>query len=560
MTTTSSLPASPGTGSTPDELRLVVSAGPPLQDIVVTSAGAVLGRSAQCDAVLPDPAVSRRHARVERFGGNTGDWFAVDLGSRHGTFVNGVPIAEGVATPLQAHDRLRLGPWELRVDDTESQFRPGTTLASFDEDTGDAASVTVVPADQLGALAQHRLDELMRLSRTLQAVTADTEVGEIAANALLAGTQLTRAALVRPGEATEQIEALGVAHREGAEPMPGPMRISRSVVRAAATAGEPVRLQEGSSLAGAASIMSMGITRAVCAPVRVGDLIEAFAYADSRKDGVVHAEELTYCAAVADLCGLALANLRRSALELRQANLIRDLSMARRVQARLAPAPAGSIGGLRYASHASAGRHVAGDFLVVTPIAERRTAVVLGDVSGKGLAAGLLMATIQSHFEALLFSGEELGDAVTKLNAYIHKRSALGEFATMIAAVFDLAAGTLEIVDAGHGLGFVRRGSGETTILRLVGGVPVGVMGDSLYNAERIDLDTGARLVLVSDGVREQAAPSGEEFGVQRIIDAVTSGRSPQSDADGVRSSLLAHAGGRSFDDDVTIVSAQIEP
>lgn len=542
-----------------DVLRLAVSAGPPLPDILIAADGAVLGRSAQCDAVLADPAVSRRHARIERSSADDNEWVVIDQGSRHGTFVNGVPIAEHVPTPLQPHDRLRLGPWELRVTDIAGQVRPGTTFASFDEDGASAASVTVVPADQLGSLAQQRLDTLMKLSRTLQSATTDTEVGAAAAAALIEGTHLSRGALVRPGESAEQIEALGVAHSAGAQGPGGAMRISRTVVRAAAQAGEPVRLEEGSSLAGAASIMSMGISRAVCAPVRVGDLIEAFAYADSREDGEVLAEDLTFCAAVADICGLALANLRRSTLELRQAGLLRDLSMARKVQARLAPAPSGVLGGLRYASHLSAGRHVAGDFFVITPLDERRTAVVLGDVSGKGLAAGLLMATIQSHLEALLLGGERLGEAVTKLNAYVHDHSSLGEFATMIAAVFDRETQVVSVVDAGHGLGFVRRGSGQTEMLRLKGGVPIGVMRDSVYTTEAVELDEGARLVLVSDGVREQVDPSGEEFGVARIIDAVTCGAAPQSDADEVRSRLVAHAGGRRFDDDVTIVSVQVE-
>jgi sigma-B regulation protein RsbU (phosphoserine phosphatase) len=305
--------------------------------------------------------------------------------------------------------------------------------------------------------------------------------------------------------------------------------------------------------------MTMGISRAICAPVRVADTIAGFAYADARDPGRWRGEEVTFCAAVADLCGLALANLRRSALELRQAKLLRDLSVARDVQSRLTPAGSGAVGALTYAAHTSAGRHVAGDFFSITPIDDARTAVLLGDVSGKGLGAGLLMAIVQSHLEALLISGHDLDAAVTRLNRYVATKSATQEFATLLAAIVDVRTGEMSCVDAGHGLGFVCDRENCWTAIDVRGGVPVGAVSDTQYTVERVELPPGGRLVMLSDGVREQTNAEGEEFGPRRVLEALGRSGSVEADVREVLNDLVAFAEGRRFDDDVSIASIRVD-
>lgn len=536
-------------------LRLRVLSGPETADLEPPAAGGIIGRSATSDMVLPDKTatVSRRHARLERTGGLSGDWVVTDLGSRHGTFLNAVPLSEGAPTPLTAGDRLRIGPWEFRVEGPRGETRhPTTTMASMED--GPGAAVTVVPEARLGSLADTQLHELMALSRALQNAASEEDVARIASRALLSGVGLERAALVRPGASAEQVEVLGFASVDPDETGPG--RVSRSVLRAAA-AGEAVHLDEQHDLAQAASVMTMGVSRAVCAPIRVADAIVAFAYADARSSGGWRGEETTFCAAVADLAGLAMANLRRSALEVRQAKLLRDLSVARDVQSRLTPAGSGTVGGLRYAAHTSAGRHVAGDFFSMTPLDDRRTAVLLGDVSGKGLGAGLLMAIVQSHLEALLLSGAPLGQAVTRLNQYLSTKSSANEFVTMLALVIDHASGEAQCVDAGHGLGFLCDAHDCWTAIDVRGGIPVGALPESVYQHEELPLPKHGRVVLLSDGVQEQTNDLGEEFGMNRTLAALRRSDSCEADVREVLNALVAFAGGRRFDDDVTIAAVE---
>src|SRR5690606_10022575 len=120
-------------------------------------------------------------------------------------------------------------------------------------------------------------------------------------------------------------------------------------------------------------------------------------------------------------------------------------------------------------------------------------AMFVGDVVGKGLAASLIMASVQSYLHALLEDGRPLPQIVSELNRYVWARSSPGEFATLWLGVFHTRERRLICVDAGHGYAFVRRASGAE-MPTFEGGIPIGADGATEYTQTEFTLDPDDRL------------------------------------------------------------------
>ncbi len=525
--------------------RLSVLAGPPLPPIHLDGEGPfTLGRSSKSDIRLEDPAVSRRHAELAN---SLDGWTITDTGSRHGVSINGVAIDPEIPALISSGDRLQIGPWTLR-------FRLGdiepSTLASINDTTRRGA--TRIPRDQLGALAQKRLALLIDSARSIHTAVEESAVAHAVVDALVAGAGFERAALIRPVAGFDSLDVLAMRTGESRTPITP----SRTLLEAASE-GALVKLEDDSAMRGAMSIVSSGVTEALCAPIFVGDTIDAYAYVDSTQTSQPQPDAAAFAAAIADLCGLAFANLRRHSLEVQQDRLLRDLRAARDVQKRLMPNAAGRIGPLEYTMHFQPGRVVAGDFFGLRLINDHAAAMFIGDVAGKGLGASLMMATIQSHLDALLRTNQPLPNIVSELNRYIVGRSASNEFATLWIGVVDMKQGSLHAVDAGHGYAMVRRATGAE-MPSFEGGPPIGVEASIEYSESVLEIAAGDRVVLFSDGVPEQPDRTGEHFGVQRIIDALSASKAIETDITALIDELTAHAPSDEFGDDVTIASLLI--
>ncbi len=525
---------------------LSVLAGPPLPPIRLTGKGPfVFGRSSKCEVRLEDPAVSRRHAEIAS---SPDGWTIMDVGSRHGISLNGVPLEPQVPAVISSGDRILIGPWTLR-------FRLGdvepSTLASINDTTKRGA--TRIPRDQLGALAQKRLTLLIESARSIHTAAEESAVAHAVVDALVAGAGFERAALIRPVAGFDSLDVL--AMRTG--PSKRPITPSRTLLEAASE-GAIVKLEDDSAMRGAMSIISSGVTEAMCAPISVGDQIDAYAYLDSTNPSAPQPDAAAFAAAIADLCGLAFANLRRHALQVQQDRLMRDLNAARDVQGRLMPPKSGRVGPLQYTMHFQPGRVVAGDFFGLRQLSDTSAAMFIGDVAGKGLAASLLMATIQSHLDALLRTDQTLPQIVSELNRYISGRSASNEFASLWIGIVDAQKRTLHAVDAGHGYAILRRGSGPE-MPSFEGGPPIGVEPSIEFGETVIEISSGDRVVLFSDGVPEQPNKNGQLFGVNRILEALTSSQFLDDDLPVLIDALAAHAPTDEFSDDVTIASLAID-
>src|ERR1700730_543343 len=182
-----------------------------------------------------------------------------------------------------------------------------------------------------------------------------------------------------------------------------------------------------------------------------------------------------------------------------------------------------------YSAHCRPVRAFGGDCYEFMPLAKERLALVVGDASGKGVAAALMIASVQSSLRtAALFTGENLDTLLKIVNLQAYASSLADRYATVFYGVFDKATRTLRYVNAGHTPPIVLRRGGSMDTLE-TGGGPGGMFPDSRYEEGVAQLDPGDVVIIYTDGVIEAENQSGEEWGVQGLLNA-SAARAGQSD------------------------------
>ena len=541
-------------------LRLEAIAGPPLDQITLSPGfPAVLGRSSNVDHQLADKTISRRHCRLLRRGVN---WLLTDLESRHGTYLNGIKLSPEQPAPLVDGDLIRIGPWTLRVIDDADR---STSMPTTNDLATTSHRVQRVPVRELRSVAQQRLDLLIECAAGINAATSERELGNRALAAVSQGTGFRRAAFIRQVSAAGDVQILAAvtpesseAHERGETPFIDPstgFSFSRSLINAASS-GEIVRMTNDSNANYGESIIRLGISSALCAPISLGSSVEAYIYLDARDSGDSIAQDAAaFCQAVSRMCGLALANLKRIDLEKNSARMLDEIRAAREAQIRLMPAPTATIGPFEYAMINQPGSTVAGDLFDVVPLEDGRLAFFLGDVMGKGSGAAILMATIQAGLRTSLAHGDEPHEAIRRANEAACTRSGEGEFLSLFLGVIDAEANTLEFVDAGHGLWMIAYADGTTERIECEGGHLLGIEAEARYTTESCPLPPGSRVLTFSDGLIEQPNPEGEQFGFERASTILGKTRSPTDDVEKLTESLREHAESDHYSDDLTVAS-----
>lgn len=176
-------------------------------------------------------------------------------------------------------------------------------------------------------------------------------------------------------------------------------------------------------------------------------------------------------------------------------------------------------------------RALGGDCYSFIPLENDGLGLVVGDASGKGLAAALMMASVQSSLRtAAWFTGNDLGVLLKVVNQQAYASSSEDRYATLFYGVLDRSTRTLRYVNAGHNPPvFIRR---DGSVQRLeTGGAPVGLFADSEYEEGSVPLERGDVLIAFTDGLTEATSRDGEEWGVEGLLKAAASGAQGSQDA-----------------------------
>lgn len=522
-----------------------------------------LGRSSTNDVFLPDRTLSRVHARLTQ--GPDG-MVLTDLGSRNGTSLNGERIVDPVL--VRAGDRIVLGETTIEIsEETSSSARVVIDVASGASDrTMIATASAAVGLARAAARELTDAAELKRLATSLQilndvslALLTDSPLSDLSAlilEKLFAYLEPDRGLLMlRDSAGGLQPEAMKLA--DGIDP--ADIRLSRTLVETVTERREGVLMIDtltDAKIGTADSIRLQGITSCLAAPLLAGDEVIGLVYLEARLGRKSFTEEdLRLLTSLANTAAIKIQNQRLQEAAAAKQQIEREMALAWDVQRRLFPEVPPDLPATDLFGRTLPSRTVSGDYYDFFVRGDGTVDVVVADVCGKGMAASILAASVQSAFQAWAAEHFPPDRLCARLNDLVYRRTSPEKFVTFIAALYDPETGAVVYSNAGHNPGVVLRAGGGHELLPAQG-PPLGLFPGMGYGSGALTLAPGDLLLLYTDGVTEAANPEDEEFGLERLVALAASGSASPLGAieQAIREGLVAFAAGVPFHDDRTVV------
>lgn len=202
--------------------------------------------------------------------------------------------------------------------------------------------------------------------------------------------------------------------------------------------------------------------------------------------------------------------------------LERDLALAAQVQRHLFPCCVPALEHLEVAAHLKPAGIVSGDFFDFFRYKESGQGMLVADVMGKGLPAGMIMASIQASMRILGTDYQDVDAMVTRLNTLFKEQMKTGVFTSMVVITYDLDAGSLQYTNAGHLPPLLWRHQTQSIEWLTSTGPAIGLMNAPSYRSERVDMEPGDVMILYTDGLVEARNRAGDEFDIQRLASFIT--------------------------------------
>jgi serine phosphatase RsbU (regulator of sigma subunit) len=531
-------------------LRLASGNGP-AEWFALRGERVVVGRSRECDLILPDVLLSRRHAELVRAAEG---WLLRDLGSLNGTRLNGARVERDAR--LSDGDVVEIADWSLVFRDAELPSDPDAARSARLRDVTELATRSFVETEQ--AARQSRiLGVLTRAAAAVVATPSAAELLDTLLGHLLEAVPASRGAVALfEGDPLEV--AVAAARATGGE---APWSIDAGVAERALRAPDAFlapRVETGD-----------GSVRAVlCAPLWFGGAGPSL----ERSAGCVvleaaaggspfDAEHLKLVTAVANLAASRLESLKLREANADKRRLEEDLRGAARIQLGLLPEATPALPGYELAGNSRLCSAVGADYYDFVSD-DGALLLALGDVAGKGLAAALLMASLRAAVRALWREPMPVSAIVKAINGNLRQAVPPNRFGTLVLARLEVASGWLCWANAGHEPSLLVLPDGSHAALQATGTV-LGVFEDAEWREERVLLPQGGALVLLSDGVVEAARGAASHLGLERLAAAVTAA-GPDATAAAILAALQAAVesalGGERQADDHTFVVVRRTP
>ncbi len=512
----------PGPASEPGSVAfpsLVYVQGNDQRSITLDHTPFTVGRKVDKDLVVPDPRVSRDHALILS---EDGEFYVVDQGSKHGTFVNGERVQR---QKLQRNDRLEFGVRDVAYIIFHPMHATSNTAREF--------------LSQISGIhISTETTDLEKLTLFLEAARKLNTVGvldEILVTLIDVTLKLTRAERGYIFLKDEQGKLhLGAGRNYKGEPLLDDKTISHSTLDEAMRANSEFLITDTSQsldLAGRQSIVAFDLRTVICIPLRkpqvqttrgtevplatppTAELLGAL-YVDSRfasRDITSVSNDILR--AIATEAASLIENARLVQAEEAARRYQQELSIAASIQQKLMAVTIPEVPFAKLRGRNLSCKEIGGDFFDAVNT-DDGLAVVLADVSGKGVSAALLANTLQGMIYSQLTAGMPLPEIVAAANRFFTHKHIGEKYATLIIARIR-RDGELEYVNCGHIPPLLV--CNQEVIRPAHGNLPVGLLADATYESDRCSLHPGDRLVLVTDGVTEAENARGDFFEDSRL-------------------------------------------
>ena len=505
-----------------------------------------IGRSKRNHLVLADQWLSRHHAEIRE---ESGTFYIFDLDSRNGTLVNGVRINRKAL--LQDGDVVTLGDQTL----TFVQEPTGSVVLS---DSGNAEldleGTVVVPTEHLLAQARHQEDTwekmavpskgsaddsaaiikqnqvLSAISEASMALISDRPLNELLDFILELAFKVVRpergALMLIKGESGElQVESVRTSSDK---PDSAAEEITFSRTIAEKVIGEKVSILTSNAMTDPRfrsqdSIVSFGIRSAMCVPLWNNKSVTGLIYVDRLvQEKVFSQDDLSLLSSLANVAAIKLENAKLVEQMIEKKRMEHELAIAGDIQQNLLPREAPTIDGWDITGTNTPCYTIGGDYFDFIHRPSGRLAFALGDVSGKGAGAALMMMVLRATVHSAASKIEkDVVSIMSETNTAMFHNSPEQAYVTFFVGDLDPKTGELLYVNAGHIPPIVYRAKSDAIERLETGGTVLGMFEVTPFEQGKSKLDAGDALVVFTDGISESWGADGEEFGEERLGELV---------------------------------------
>lgn len=520
-----------------------------------------VGRSSAAEISFPEDAgLSRQHFAFEPEGE---DWTVQDLGSKNGTFVNNIPLKARLV--LRPGDRITAGHITVVYAPESKGTGPGVVIfEGGEEDETSPTSSTVVTTlegavsnqtlalERGGAKASAPLQALIRAGQELAENRALAELFPVILDLAIQAVNAQRGVVLT----LEGENLIPRAHKGDG------FRISTAVRDRVVNQKSSILVRDAQlddAFKSRLSIVEQKVHTMMAVPLQTKERIIGLIYVDS--PFVLREftkEDLSLLTVMANVAAIKLENARLAEVEQAERIMKRDLAQAADIQRRILPDKAPDVRGLDVAGFNMACRTVGGDYYGFFPYPDGRIALALGDVSGKGMPAALMVMELQARLQILAEDPRDLSALMTRLNKITCATCPSNRFITFFIALLNPATGELAYANAGHNPPIIVRASGEIELLE--GGGPVlGILPIAKYGEQHARLGQGDLLMIYSDGVTEANDPAEEEYGEERLTELLKQQRAHAAEVivNSVTEGVSRFSSGAPQADDITLIVAK---
>jgi len=501
-----------------------------------------IGRSKKNDLVLADQWLSRIHAEIRR---ESSRHFIRDLDSRNGTYVNGLRLSQRV--PLQNGDVVTLGDQQIRfVHDASGSVVLTETPAGLD-----GVGTLVVSTEELLQAARAKEDTWDNLGRNREGRQAAHSIADDSArilkqNKILSALSQASMALISNRPVSELLDFILELAFEAIRAERGVLMLttedsglSVEAVRSAdgkntteeiafsrsiadKVVKEKVSILTKNALADPRfdrqqSIISLGIRSAMCVPLWHDDAVTGLIYVDSlSRENSFTEDDLTLLSSLANVAAVKLENAKLLEEMIEKKRMERELELAGEIQQNLLPSQAPRYPGWDLVGTNTPCYTIGGDYY---DFIERPTglAVTLGDVSGKGASAALMMMVLRATVHFACQRESEVLSILSQTNGVMYHNSPAQFYVTFFFGDLETGSGRMRYVNAGHIPPILYRAKSRSIERLAAGGTVIGLFAETPFEAGEVELAPGDILLVFSDGLSEAWGQDEEEFGEDRM-------------------------------------------
>lgn len=544
-----------------------------------------IGRSSRNEICIGDPFASRLHAELRREGEHV---LLVDNGSANGTYLNGQRVT--APTPLEVGDLIRIGETEIEYSAGEQQamlsgatvFLSGPAAAQLPADTITTPIPSRSTSDLLSSIQSGRISGEMRATSTAQTMLAPAASGRDLLSivsqvgiALLPQTTLEdtlkrtidmvfQAIPAERGflflkEDDELICKIARGAHQGAIPAASQVQISRSITNYVLTETKPILTSDAMHdprFQAQHSVVLSNIRSVMAVPLASGEETFGMIYVDNPLHNRFEKEDLNVLTTIASVASIKIEHERLLEERLEKRRMEEELKVASEIQMRLQPVAPPKIDSWDMTAVSFPCREIGGDYYdFIQRKRDSRLIIAVGDVSGKGTGAALLMSSVHAAVRAQSQTRSSISEVMNEISQYIYENSPPNKYLTLFYGELDPLTGELAYSNGGHNTPLLMRRTGETVLLDK-GGLPVGLMPGVSYQQDVVTFEPGDVLIIYSDGITESVNAADDEFGEDRLIEVVRSNinRSASGIRDRIDESLSKFVGTTAPIDDMTLM------